>query len=103
MAEELMQEIQRKLLAGMYVATAHFLLRCRERGLDVGEVVQETARGRIIEDYAEDPLGHSCLVSAQCGGYALHVIVGVAYIEIRMITVYRPDPEEWTETADRRR
>ena len=84
-------------------ATEHFVARCRERGPSVTEVVRETANGRIIEDYPEDQRGHSCLVLARRGEYSLHVVVGVAYVEIHMITVYHPDPEAWSEGLDRRR
>ena len=98
-----MAQIRRKLLTGNYVATEDFVTRCRERGLSVPEVVCETANGRIIENYPEDQRGHSCLILARCGEYSLHVVVGVAYVEIHMITVYRPDPEAWTEGLERRR
>lgn len=103
MFEELMAQIRYKLLTGNYVATDHFVTRCRERGLSVTEVVGETAHGRIIEDYPEDQRGHSCLILARCGEYSLHVVVGIAYVEIHIITVYRPDPEAWSEGLDRRR
>ncbi len=103
MFDDLMAGIKAKLLAGQYVTTRHFLERCDERNLDARTVVLAAANGSVIEDYPEDDRGHSCLILANSKDYVLHVLVGVAYIEIRMIIVYKPDPDIWDSDYQKRR
>lgn len=103
MNDELMALIRKKILSGKYVATEHFMVKCEERGLDPDVVIARTADGKIIEDYPEDQRGHSSLILTKTPEYVLHVLVGIAYIEMRMITVYRPDGRLWEEGFERRR
>ncbi len=98
-----MASIRAKLFAGQYVTTQHFLDRCKERHLEAKAVVLAAANGSIIEDYPEDARGHSCLILTSSGEYALHVLVGVAYVEIRMITAYSPNPDAWDSSFQKRR
>ncbi len=100
---ELMEYIRGKILRGEYATTEHFMLRCEERSLDPQIVIARVADGKIIEDYPDDQRGHSSLILANTPEYALHVLVGVAYIEMRMITVYRPDGRLWEDGFERRR
>ena len=100
--DELMAYIREKILNGEYATTEHFMLRCQERNLDPDEVITRTADGKIIEDYPDDQRGHSSLILTNTPEYALYVLVGVAYIEMRMITVYRPDGRLWKTGFERR-
>lgn len=61
------------------------------------EEVEEVVKvGDIIEDYPEDPRGHSCLMLALPAGGALHVVCSPKGDYLAIITAYRPDPRQWT-------
>lgn len=52
---------------------------------------------KIIEDYPNDPRGHSCLligfINENC---PIHIVCGISESDMLIIvTVYRPDPDEW--------
>ncbi len=52
----------------------------------------------VIEDYPEDPRGHSHLILAWIvKGGPLHVCCAVHEDELVIITVYRPSEHRWSE------
>ena len=59
---------------------------------------------KIIEDYPNDPRGHSCLVLGFTkDGRPVHMVCGLADPEILIIiTVYRPDPQGWFDNQQRK-
>lgn len=62
------------------------------------EVRQTLAQGDVIEDYPEDPRGHSCLMlGLGDGGRALHVCCAPKEDYLAVITAYLPDEHEWSE------
>jgi len=57
-----------------------------------------SATAEIIEDYPEDQRGHSHLILAWLEGEeAVHVCCALHESELVIITVYRPDTQEWTQ------
>jgi hypothetical protein len=58
----------------------------------------------VVEDYPDDPRGHSALLLGfSSEGVPLHVLLGFAQGGIMVvITVYRPDPGEWIDWRARR-
>jgi len=85
--------------------TFHALRQCQDRGISPQIVFSSLAKhAEVIEDYPNDPRGHSCLVLTFENGdpcKPLHIVVGVDSAVI--ITVYRPDPLEWLEDFKTRR
>ncbi len=80
----------------------------REREADeitVGELEEALCECDVIEDYADDPRGPSCLVLGFAGKRPVHSVCAVKSDpdEVLIITVYDPSkrPEKWT--ADYRR
>ena len=52
----------------------------------------------FIEDYPDDPRGHSYLLLGFTGeGKPIHTLCSVHEETLVMITVYRPDPELWID------
>jgi hypothetical protein len=77
-----------------------------EDGLSVVAVIDETPRGEAIEHYPTDPRGPSCLVLlAVEGDQPVHAVWGFDDAAGRaiLITVYRPDPERWSDDFRERR
>lgn len=68
-----------------------------ERMIRREEVRQVIAHGDVIEDYPEDPRGHSCLMlGLGDGGRALHVVCAPKEDYLAIITAYRPGEQEWS-------
>lgn len=88
-----------------YLVTGHTLDRAHSRNLDiedVGDGMREDAP-EIIEDYPDDPRGPSCLVLCQSPhGDDWYHIVCTHPPDVRLITVYRPDADRWSDDLRRR-
>ena len=61
------------------------------------EVIKVISEGEIIEDYPDDPRGHSCLILGK-GDYdqAIHVVCAPKEDYLAIITAYLPDSNEWS-------
>ena len=61
------------------------------------EVREVIMHGEVIEDYPEDPRGHSCLLLGFGGeGRAIHVVCAHREEYLAIITAYLPDADEWS-------
>jgi len=65
--------------------------------ISTAEVREVIRGGEVIEDYPEDPRGHSCLLLG-CGdeGRAIHVVCSPKDDFLAIDTAYLPDPDEWS-------
>jgi hypothetical protein len=62
------------------------------------EEVKEAIRsGEVIEDYPDDPRGHSCLILG-CGkeGRSIHIVCAPKAEYLSIITAYIPDAGRWS-------
>lgn len=51
---------------------------------------------KIIEDYPNDPRGQSCLILGFTKQhFPIHTVCGIEEDIAILITIYRPDPNEW--------
>lgn len=59
---------------------------------------------KIIEDYPNDPRGPSCLILGFTKeNHPLHIVCGMGESKtLVIITVYRPDPDEWIDCQIRK-
>ena len=60
------------------------------------EVEAVLLRGEVIEDYPEDVRGGSCLMLATPEGRPLHVVCSPKADYLAVITVYVPEPAQWS-------
>jgi hypothetical protein len=68
------------------------------RIITVGEVRRVIAAGILVEDYPEDPRGHSCLILGHGDDDRLiHVVCAPKVDYLAVITAYIPDAGEWSE------
>jgi len=74
-----------------------------DRMITTQEVETVVTRGELIEDYPEDPRGHSCLIL----GFgekkrAIHVVCAPKDEYLAVISAYFPDPLQWSADFKRR-
>lgn len=69
-----------------------------ERMITTEEVQHVIAQGVLVEDYAEDPRGHSCLILGRGdSGRPIHLVCAPKQDYLAIITAYIPDSSEWSE------
>lgn len=62
---------------------------------DIRAVIFE---GVIIEDYAEDQRGHSCLLLGfDASNRGIHIVCSPKDEYLAIITAYLPDEDEWSD------
>ena len=67
------------------------------------EVEDVVVNGEVIEDYPQDPRGHSCLLLGSSeANRAVHVVCSPKDDYLAIITAYLPDPAQWSEDFRRR-
>lgn len=68
-----------------------------ERMIRTREVRQVIAEGVLVEDYPEDPRGHSCLIAGRGSeGRPIHLVCAPKQDYLAVITAYIPDSDEWS-------
>ena len=75
------------------------------RNISVAEVEQAmSGRSEIVEDYPDDKYGPSCLILGHTkAGRSLHVHCShPGRPLIKIITLYEPDPNAWTDLRVRK-
>ncbi len=99
--EEVQQAAQKKLL---FLPHAIRQMSRPERMITPNEVATVVSRGDLIEDYPEDPRGHSCLLLGfGDANRAVHVVCSPKDDYLAIITAYLPEPAQWSEDFRRRR
>lgn len=82
-----------------------FQMMYSARGLvTVDEVMEALRNGGIIEDYSEDPRGHSCLILGFTKqGRPIHVVCAPKDEFLVIVTAYEPTLNKWTSNFKSRR
>lgn len=81
-----------------YIFRVHALKRMFERAVSVDEVKAVLGSGETIAEYPDDTPYPSRLTLGRVGRRPLHVVAAynAADDETIVITVYEPDPAEWS-------
>ena len=97
-------QIQQELVAGQFEFSRHAFRRAVERNISEQEIRQAGSRAEVIEDYPDDKHSPSALLLGFTGaGRPLHLQVSLTDADLtKIITVYEPDPNEWTDFRKRR-
>ena len=100
----LVSEVQAKFARDAFEFSRHAADQTILRNIRVSEVRQAIQSGEVIEDYADDKYGPSCLILGYTlSGRPLHLQCSYPSRPIiKIITVYEPDPEEWINYRIRR-
>jgi hypothetical protein len=75
-----------------------------EEGITADDICDSMRSGfELIEDYPDDPRGHSCLLLTRVRGAPVHIVCAPHEDILLVITVYIPTMEEWGEDFKTRR
>ena len=85
--------------------TYHVNIRLAARFIPREVILGATASYESIESYPEDKYLPSYLLRAEHEGAVFHVLYAtdVGHRNVRIVTAYWPDPEEWEDNLRRRR
>ena len=85
--------------------TYHVNMRLLQRSIPRSWILQSIDNYILIESYPEDKYLPSYLVWSNYESVIFHILFGVDFEEnnVRIITAYKPDPNEWTNNLQERR
>jgi hypothetical protein len=85
--------------------TYHVNMRLENRFIPRQAIVDSHAGYEIIEEYPNDKYMPSCLVRSEYGGEVFHVLFALDVLgdNVRVITAYRPNPDQWEPGFTKRR
>ena len=100
---QLLQEIQALAAGGNVLVSLHSSEQLEADDIPVRDAVNGLATAVVVEEYPEYAKG-PCVQDSQ--GQPIHVLWGIPARQSSpalVVTAYRPDPEKWDETWQRRR
>jgi hypothetical protein len=85
--------------------TYHVTMRLQTRRLTAGMIYEAMDSLEIIESYPQDKYLPSFLLRGAYGEAVFHVQIATDTLggNIRIVTMYNPDPEDWDKEMRRRR
>jgi hypothetical protein len=97
--------IQQCVRHGKLLWTYHVNMRMRGRFISRRPIVDSHPDYEVIEEYPEDKYLPSYLVYSEYRGDVFHILFAadVEGDNVRIVTAYRPSPEEWEEDFKARR
>jgi hypothetical protein len=97
-------QIQQQLAVGEFEFSRHAFRRAIERNISEQEIRDAGAKAEVIENYPEDKYSPSALLLGfTAAGRPLHFQVSFAESDLtKIITIYEPDPTEWSEHRKRK-
>jgi hypothetical protein len=102
---DILEHIREQVGAENYEFSLHAEHERENEHILVKELEQSVWSGQLLEDYPDDPRGHSCLVLGFTeAGRAIHSVWGLLPGgRVRVITVYIPLPPKWIDPGTRGR
>ncbi len=96
--------IRQSVVPGAYELSLHADDERLDDALTVGDLEEVLRAAELLEDYPDDPRGHSCLVLGHASGQPVHVVCGMTrQHKLFIITVYRPKMPKWRDERNRNR
>ena len=95
-------DIKKHILLDNYIITFHAHRRMDERRIFTEDLVSLILDGSIIEDYPDSKPCPSALISGSTGGRPCHAVVALCENHLRIVTVYWPEDEKWTNQMTKR-
>ncbi len=101
----MLERLRTLITAGRYRVTLHAEQERDADQVTIDEIEQaySSVSSEIIEDYPDDPRGHSALVLAFTElQQPLHAVWSIHESVAILITIYRPDSKLWTNWRKRK-
>jgi len=100
----MINRLRLKIGSNQFEFTKHALDQSIQRRITVQEVREAIENGEVLEDYPDDKYGPSCLVLGRTkSGRPIHLQCSHPSREnIKIITLYQPDPEQRIDNKIRR-
>lgn len=96
--------IRQSAATGAYELSLHADEERLDENLTVAELEDVLRSAELLEDYPNDPRGHSCLALGYVGGRPVHVVCGLTKQDkVILITVYVPAMPKWSDERTRNR
>jgi hypothetical protein len=102
MVESIIETIKSKVRARKFKYTLHARNEALNDGINIQKTIEIFDKAEMIEDYPDDPRGHSCLILGWLDKKPVHLVCGISGDDIILITIYMPDPERWIDHKIRR-
>jgi len=85
--------------------TYHVNMRLAKRHIPRAAILESTMSFEVVESYPDDKYMPSYLVYAELNSEIFHVLFAtdVQGNNVRIVTAYRPNPEEWSNDLKKRR
>jgi hypothetical protein len=85
--------------------TYHINMRLKQRSISRHEIISSIVDYEIIDEYPEDKYFPSYLIFSRHKHTVFHILfaVDVDGDNVRVVTAYYPDPEEWESDLKTRR
>ena len=101
---DVLDHIREQISKNDYEFSIHAKREREDEHILIEELEQSVKLGELLEDYPDDPRGHSCLILGFTqDGRAIHSVWGLLPDRrVRVITVYIPLPPKWTDPRTRR-
>ena len=103
--KELLAEVM-KAYKEKVLFTSHALdqMSLSERMISKQDMYEAIESDEIIEDYPEDPRGHSCLIVGETKGrWTIHVVCAAKQDYLAIVTAYVPSLIEWEKNLRTRK
>jgi hypothetical protein len=98
---EILRVYRRKVLFSRHALNQ---MNLSDRMILRGEVFEAIESDEIVEDYPNDPRGHSCLLMGRTrNGRVIHVVCAPKEDYLAVVTVYSPSLLEWEPDFKTRR
>jgi len=100
----MIKELRSKIANGQFEFSQHAVDQSIIRHISVQEIREVFANSQIVEDYPDDKYGPSCLVLGfMLAGRPLHILCSYPSRPlVKIVTLYEPDPDQWTDFRTRR-
>ncbi len=99
----MLDDIREAARSGSYLVTEHLLKRLLERGIDLADLEWALSeQSEVIEDYPDHHISPCCLILCRGRTGKWYHVVSSGPPVVAWITVYEPDPGQWSEDLRRR-
>lgn len=96
------EEIKEKIKHDMYEISFHAEKERYAEDISLSDLETAISNGELLEEYHDDPRGHSFLILGYSQNRPIHVVCGYTTMKwIRIITVYIPKLPKWINERTR--